>query len=86
MKAYLLLLIVALSISNVSSKIGRTMCQRCSNSIFKFWKHCNSPFHCTRGVCMREGFSHDCGQYLSNENLASLGNENQEDYSSIDLL
>ena len=35
---------------------------------------------------MREGFSHDCGQYLSNENLASLGNENQEDYSSIDLL
>ena len=81
MKPYLLLVIVAISISNVSSKRGR--CQSCSTSFIKFWKHCKSGLKCSLGECIKYA-SDFCGK--KDQMLASLGNANEEDFPSIDLL
>ena len=92
MKAYLLLVIVAISISNVSSK--RDVCQSCSTSWVVFWKHCKSKMKCRDGYCRkykdwRDGkplwIYTDC-YGKRDQMLASLGNANEEDFPSIDLL
>ena len=84
MKAYLLLIIVALSISNVASR-DWGQCNTCSSSWWKFWKHCKTGMRCVDGRCQHKHRWIRCPKIM-NETLASLGNENQEDYSSIDLL
>merc|ERR1712226_1157155 len=82
MKAYLLLVIVAISISNVSSRY-KHLCQRCSSSFIKVWKHCKHGLDCKGGYCRTFGSGPGGGR---DQMLASLGNANEEDFQSIDLL